>query len=660
MNGPRVWFANLRVWKKLLLGFVAVMVLMGTASVIVYLHAGRVEALTGETRDAIDNVMLANALDLALTDRVADFRDYLLSGESSALDSYNAATLRFEQAEAELRQRIDDPRQLAEIDSIVRIAAEWEEVTAGPGIALRQRSLQLDGPPVDSIVEFFRDFGRRGAARSRVEIDRFRAGQDLVMAISRERRDDAIAQIRTVTVLSTLLGLGLSVLLAIGIAGVIARDLNDAVDFAGDVSQGNLTRQISVPGRDEVGTLIGTLNRMVGDIRETISGVSGSATQVATAAEQIAASSEEISFTADKQVRSTEETSSSMEEIAAQIARVARSTESLAASVEETSTSVTEMSSSIEQTATNSDTLGASVEQTSATIEEMVASITQVGRHVEETREIAKTAEGDARTGGDAVDSTIRGMRRIHAEMEALTNTVKQLGRASASIGRISEVIEDIADQTNLLALNASIEAARAGEHGRGFSVVAQEIRRLAERSVESTREIGQTVREVIDDMEDVVKSSGEVAERTDEGIRLADSAGGALEKIIGSAGRTRELMEEVALSTQQQIGAATQAQEAMQHIQQVAYEVRIATREQANGSRQIAEAMENMNHQTREVFAATSEQKKGGEMVLEATEQISQGARATQEAIQEMTRAAQELSSQANRLTQLVSTFRV
>src|SRR5690606_31250124 len=151
------------------------------------------------------------------------------------------------------------------------------------------------------------------------------------------------------------------------------------------------------------------------------------------------------------------------------------------ASVEQTSSSITEMSNSIEQTAASTESLGASVEQTSATIEEMAASITQVGRHVVETSEIANTAEGDARSGGDAVERSSEGMRRIHSEMDELTRTVKQLSSASASIGRISEVIEGIADQTNLLALNASIEAARAGEHGRGFSVVAQEIRRLAE-----------------------------------------------------------------------------------------------------------------------------------------------------------------------------------
>jgi methyl-accepting chemotaxis protein len=339
---------------------------------------------------------------------------------------------------------------------------------------------------------------------------------------------------------------------------------------------------------------------------------------------------------------------------------VAGSTESLASSVEQASTSVTQMSNSIEQTATSTDALGVSVEQTSTTIEEMVASIQEVGRHVIETREIARGAEVDARDGGAAVVSTVEAMRQIHAEMQALVESISELRRTSEAIGHISGIIEDVADQTNLLALNAAIEAARAGEHGRGFSVVAQEIRRLAERSVESTREIGLTVHGVLEDVGQTVKSTGEVAERTQRGILLADSAGQALEKIIESSGRTRRLMEEVSASTDQQIGAAEQAQEAIRHIQRISAETRVATREQAIGSRQIAEAVENMNRRTREVFSATEEQKRGGELILRSTESISQGARSTQEALQAMANAARDLSSQAKRLTELVTTFRV
>jgi methyl-accepting chemotaxis protein len=660
MNGLKRWFGDMRVRYKILAGFGTIVLLMVVVAVVVYFLVSRAQELSRTTEQAVDQVLAGDALDLALTDRIAAFRDFLISGDEQALETYQSANSRYQTVLSSMRANLDDPDQIEQINTIDSRAAEWTRDTAEPGIALRRRTLEPGGPPVDSVIAFFRSTGRVDAAMIRQAIDEFRTVQDGVARAARADRESAIVEIRLVTVVSSVVAVILSILLAVVFAGSLARTLSNAVEFAAAVAEGDFTRRIAAESGDEIGQLTGTLNRMAGDLRRTIAGVTGSTTQVAAAAQQIAATSEEISATTDRQVRSTEETSSSMEEIASQITRVARSTESLATSVEQTSTSVTEMSNSIEQTATSSETLGVSVEQTSATIEEMVVSIGTVGRHVDETREITQTAEADARTGGEAVESTIHGMRRIHAEMDDLSATVKKLGSASASIGRISEVIEDIADQTNLLALNASIEAARAGEHGRGFSVVAQEIRRLAERSVESTREITLTIRNVIEDMQNVAKSSGEVAERTNEGIGLADRAGSALEKIIGSTGRTRELMEEVALATSQQIGAAQQAQEAIRQIQQVALEVRVATREQAKSSRQIAEAIENMNRRTKEVFAATAEQKKGGDMVLGATEQINQGARATQSAIQEMARAAQDLSAQASRLTQLVASFRV
>jgi methyl-accepting chemotaxis protein len=660
MNGLRRWFADTRMRNKILTGFGTVLLLMAAVAVIVVVQAQRAQELSDESRLAVDALDLANRLDLALSDRVASFRDFLLSGEAEALTLYAEANSRFDETVAQLESAIDSPEQLQRLAAVRQAAAEWEQTVALPGIELRQATLQPGGPPVESAITFFQQQGRAGAEAARSAIEAFRLEQTQLVDSARQRRDDAISQIRNATILATLAGVLVSLLVATWLASLIARALRRAVEFGGVVAGGDFTQHLPTEGEDELGELIGTLNRMAADLRKTVSGVTGATSQVATASEQIASAAEQISYTSDQQVRSTEETSSSMEEIAAQIARVARSTESLAASVEQTSTSVTEMSNSIEQTATSTETLGASVEETSATIEEMVVSITQVGRHIDETSEIATTAVADARTGGDAVERTSEGMKRIHQEMDELSRTVKQLGSAGASIGRISDVIESIADQTNLLALNASIEAARAGEHGRGFSVVAQEIRRLAERAVESTREIGTTVREVIQDMEQVGRKSGEVAERTNEGIKLATSAGAALEKIISSSDRTQQLMKEVSQATRQQIGAAEQAQEAIRHIQNVAHEVRIATREQATGSRQIAEAVENMNRQTQEVFAATGEQKKGGEMVLNATEQINQGARATQEAIKEMAQAAQDLSSQANRLSGLISSFRV
>ncbi|HST62890.1 MAG TPA: methyl-accepting chemotaxis protein [Longimicrobium sp.] len=655
------WFGNMRVRNKILLGFVPVLLLMAIIAMVVAVQGGRVARLEADSRNAEAVQRAAVQLELALADRTLAYRDYLLSGQDTALAMYAEADDRARTHLKEAKRLATDAGQKALLDSADVFAKVWVDSVATPGIALRRSTLQPGGPGIDAVVRFVQTgVGRRGATRVRATLLQF---DERAQALSDARRDN----LRTATIRSrnwavwlTLLGIAVSLGVAWAVATRIGRPLQDAVRFADGVASGDLTGEVHTTSRDELGQLIQTLNRMSADLRGAVGGVNTAAGQTAAAADQIAATSQRLAATVDDQVAATEQTSTSMEEIAAQITRVAGSAESLAASVEQTSTSIAQMSQSIEHTAGSADTLGTAVEQTSATIEEMAASMQQVGRHVDETRRIAGQAEAAATQGGDAVGQSVNGMRRIHDEVNRLTERMRVLGGQGESVGQISETIEDIADQTNLLALNAAIEAARAGEHGRGFAVVAQEIRRLAERSVDSAREIGHTIKAVRGGVDAAMESSSALAERAQQGIALAEGASLALERIVDAATRTSLLMQEVGLATEQQILAAGQAQQATQHIQRVAEEVRIATREQSVASRQIVQATENMNQQTQEVFAATAEQKRGGEMILAATENIAQGARLAQTSVREAQRAAEDVAQQAANLTELVSRFRV
>ena len=544
------------------------------------------------------------------------------------------------------------------------------------------------------------------------------------------------------------------------------------VGVAGSVAEGDLTQTIPIIADDEVGTLAGSLNGMVGNLRRIVDNIQDTSVQVASSAGQISANARLITEGAGAQAQAAEETSTSMEEMAASIQTVAGNAQSLATHVEETSSSITEMGASIEEVAKSSATLAATVAEASATIEQMTVSIDQMARNLEvlaqtvseasatieemtssieavarnaevmntasarasqtvsemagavndvakiaeEADRISNKAQDDARTGDEAVQKTVVGMRTISETMENTSRVIMGLGKRSQEIGKILEVIEEIADQTNLLALNAAIEAARAGEAGRGFAVVADEVRKLAERSVEATKEIGEVIRLVQAETTDAVETAKVGASHSKEGLQLTDKAGLALRSIIDSVSRSSQLMARIASSTARQsqasaevlrtvadMNAATeqvttavreqaagskQIRQAMENINRIttqvnyatkeqaaggrqvrlsvenmnkiASQVNIATKEQAEGSRQIVRAVENMNRMTQQVSYATAEQKRGGELVVKAMENISEIARDNLSTVEQMSKATQNLATQAENLAKLISVFRL
>ncbi|HEY9897922.1 MAG TPA: methyl-accepting chemotaxis protein [Pantanalinema sp.] len=309
--------------------------------------------------------------------------------------------------------------------------------------------------------------------------------------------------------------------------------------------------------------------------------------------------------------------------ISSSIQQVAGNAQALSENVDQTASAIEKMATSVQYVAGNSDRLAGSVNETASAIEEMTSSIQQVAGNVAEANRVAAEASDAAHRGSVSVDQTIEGMSQINQAMREVVTVIEKLGKSSAEIGAIIEVIDDIAEQTNLLALNAAIEAARAGDAGRGFAVVADEVRKLAERSVRATGEIATLINGIQRESGQAVTSTKRGDAAIQAGTRLAQGAGEALRAIVGSVGQVRDLMAQITHSTQEQAQAAGQINQAVTQMSGLTREVTGAAQGQAASSEEIIRAVDVMSRMTREVSQATHSQHRDSEVMVGAVERL-------------------------------------
>ncbi|MHB8170778.1 MAG: methyl-accepting chemotaxis protein [Thermincolia bacterium] len=434
-----------------------------------------------------------------------------------------------------------------------------------------------------------------------------------------------------IAIISVCVILGISI--AIYISRMIVKPVNAMAEMAAKIAGGDLkVDQVQVQTRDELRILGDSFNKMLTNLRNIISKVSDSSSQVASTAEEMSAA--------------VEENSAAAQQIAKAIEELTKGHTEQTRIVSESVTVVEQLTDSISNIATGAQEQARNVSITSEQTNAVAKRVQDVVARTEGIKNAAEQNYQAARNGGVAVDKSIDGLQRIQSAVMDSSDKITELGKQSQQIGEIIEVIDDIAEQTNLLALNAAIEAARAGEHGKGFAVVADEVRKLAERSGKAAKEIATLITSIQRGTEVAVKSMESGTLEVEKGVEIVKEVGDALAEIL-------EVVEKTGTEIAAVVQVVNEISVNISEVSKTAKNVAAITEENTAATEQMAAGSGQVNSSIVSIAALAQQSAASAEEVSASTEEM----RASTE---EIAASAKSLSKMAQELQQIIGQFRV
>jgi len=425
-------------------------------------------------------------------------------------------------------------------------------------------------------------------------------------------------------IVPAIVALGMSIVLAWRLGGSILSPLNELAEFSERLAAGDAKARADVTSNDEFGHIAENLNRAVAKVSKASSNqeaselLQRSITDLLAVINQVARG--DLTLRGKVTNDALGNVADSINYMLDNFTKVLERVRKAAMEVTACSNNILVAADEMQAGATQQDQ---EITNTSSAVEELTVSMKQVSNNAEASAEAARRALDAAEQGNRAVRDTLEGMQRIRASVQATAKKIKSLGDRSLEISEIINVINDITEQTNLLALNAAIEAARAGEAGRGFAVVADEVRKLAEHSRSATKDIAALIKAIQAETNEAVVVMEDGTKEVESGATLADQAGRALDAISSVVRQSAELVQEISLASKQQVRGTEGVAHAMQIISNITRQTSQGTR----GTVATVSQLVKLSDQLNEALAQFRANSKGGASSEEVDRPVPVGA---------------------------------